>query len=84
MQSRLESIDFFKLKTLVVLAFLISAPIAYFVTRQWLQNFAYRIEIGFETFLIAGLLALVIAWFTVLFHAMRAALANPVESLRYE
>jgi len=77
----LLSKDFLKV---VVLAFLISAPIAFFVTRQWLQNFAYRIEIGFETFLIAGLLALVIAWFTVLFHAMRAAFANPVEALRYE
>ena len=77
----LLSKDFLKV---VVLAFLISAPIAYFATRQWLQNFAYRIEIGFETFLIAGLLALVIAWFTVLFHALRAALANPIDSLRFE
>jgi putative ABC transport system permease protein len=77
----LLSKDFSKL---VALAFLISTPIAFLATRQWLQDFAYRVEIGIGTFLMAGVLALLIAWLTVFFHALKAALSNPVESLRYE
>jgi putative ABC transport system permease protein len=56
----------------------------YYAMSQWLQNFAYRIEIGLLTFLLAGVLALAIAVITVSFQAVKAALANPVEALRYE
>jgi putative ABC transport system permease protein len=69
---------------LVVLANVLAWPIAYFAMTQWLQGFAYRIDIGFATFLFAGGIALLIALLTVSFHAIKAATANPVESLRYE
>jgi len=69
---------------LVILANLISWPIAYFAMRRWLQNFAYQMPLGIWIFLVAGLLTLAIAWLPVGFQAVRAALSNPVHSLRYE
>ncbi len=69
---------------LVVLANFIAWPVAYFVMTKWLKNFAYRTEIGFITFLFAGLAALIIAFLTVCFQSIKAALNNPVNSLRYE
>jgi putative ABC transport system permease protein len=68
----------------VLLANVIAWPIAYFIMDKWLQDYAYRIEINFWIFILAGGVALVIAIFTVSFHAIKAALANPVESLKYE
>ncbi|MBI4551173.1 MAG: ABC transporter permease [Candidatus Latescibacteria bacterium] len=59
-------------------------PVAYYAMQRWLQNFAYRIELGPGPFLLAALLALVIAVLTVSGQAMKAALTNPVEALRYE
>jgi putative ABC transport system permease protein len=69
---------------LVAVAFLMAAPIAYFVIDAWLQNFAYRTEIGVGTFIFTGILALLIALGTVSYQTIKAAMANPVESLRYE
>jgi cell division protein FtsX len=69
---------------LVVLANIIAWPVAYYVMTKWLKNFAYRTEIGFVTFLFSGFLALIIAILTVCFQSIKAALANPVDSLRYE
>ncbi|MCU0354097.1 MAG: ABC transporter permease [Cytophagales bacterium] len=77
----LLSKDFIKL---VLVAFVIAAPIAWYVMNQWLQGFAYRIDIGWWIFALAGLLALLIALITVSFQAVKAALANPVKSLRSE
>jgi len=77
----LLSKDFVKL---VLLANLLAWPVAWIAMNKWLQNFAYRIEISWWVFALAGGLALVIAVLTVSTQAMRAALANPVESLRYE
>jgi putative ABC transport system permease protein len=77
----LLSKDFVKL---VLLANLIAWPIAYLAMNKWLQNFAYRIEMSWWVFALAGGLALVIALATVSTQAIRAALANPVDSLRYE
>jgi len=68
----------------VVIASIIAWPIAYFVMNTWLQNFAYRTSIGWWTFILSGVLALVIALVTVSYQSIRAALANPVDSLRYE
>jgi len=51
---------------------------------KWLHNFAYRIDLSWWPFLLAGLLSLVIAVLTVSFQVIRAAMANPVEALRYE
>ncbi len=68
----------------IIVANIIAIPIAYFTLNSWLQNFAYRITISWWTFILAGILALVIALITVSFQSIRAALSNPVESLRYE
>jgi len=69
---------------LVGLSFLIAAPIAYFAMKNWLQDFAYRTDMNPLLFLSAGALALIIAWLTVSYQALKAALTNPVEALRYE
>ena len=68
----------------VIAANLLAWPIAYFLMHKWLQNFAFRISIGIGTFFIAAFLALLIALFTVIYQALKAAHANPIESLRYE
>jgi len=68
----------------VVIANFLAIPIVLFTIRRWLQNFAYRIDIGWWLFALAGGLALGIALLTVSTQAVKAALANPVESLRYE
>ncbi|MEK7729703.1 MAG: FtsX-like permease family protein, partial [candidate division KSB1 bacterium] len=68
----------------VLLANLIAWPVAYFVMNKWLQDFAYRIDIGWWVFALAGGLAFLIALLTVSTQAIKAALANPVEALRYE
>jgi len=77
----LLSKDFVKL---VLLANFIAWPVAWFAMNKWLQNFAYRIDIGWWVFALAGGIALIIALLTVSAQAIRAALANPVEALRYE
>ena len=69
---------------LVAIANLIAWPLAYFAMDTWLADFAYRIEMGFGVFLLATAIALVIAILTVSYQAVRAAIANPVKSLRYE
>lgn len=69
---------------LVVIAFVIATPLAWLVMHNWLQDFAYRISISWWIFPAAGILAIVIALGTISFQAVRAALANPVKSLRTE
>ncbi len=73
--------DFLKL---VALAFVLAAPMAYFAMQRWLQDFAYRIPLGVEVFVAAGAFMLLITLLTVSAQAARAALANPVEAIRYE
>jgi len=68
----------------VAVANIIAWPAAYLLADRWLESFAYRISISWTTFVLAGFLALSIALITVSFQAIRAALANPVETLRYE
>jgi putative ABC transport system permease protein len=68
----------------VMISIIIASPIALYVMKKWLQNFAYRINIGWLVFAIAGVIALVIALLTVGFHSYKAAGKNPVEALRYE
>ena len=68
----------------VAIAFLLSVPIAYGLATHWLQEFAYRVEIGVGLFLLSGALSFVIAGLTVGHQAMRAALTNPIETLRTE
>jgi putative ABC transport system permease protein len=68
----------------VLLAVLIAWPLGYYIMNTWLQNFAYRISLEFSTFLLAAALALIISIITVIYQAARAAIANPIDSLRYE
>ena len=69
---------------LILLANVIAWPIAYFTMNRWLQNYAYRIDIGLSAFVLAGLIVLGIALLTVSYQAIKAARANPVDALRYE
>jgi putative ABC transport system permease protein len=77
----LLSKDFIKL---VLVAFVLGMPLAYYAMDRWLQNFAYRVDLGVGTFALAGLLALAVAALTVSYQAIRTALLNPVDTLRYE
>lgn len=69
---------------LVLIAFIIASPVAYYVMSQWLTGFAYRVDLSWWIFGLAGLLATGIALLTVSFQSMKAALVNPVRSLRSE
>ncbi|MEM9340028.1 MAG: FtsX-like permease family protein, partial [Bacteroidota bacterium] len=69
---------------LVGIAFLISAPIAYYFMNTWLQDFENRTDINFLIFLLAGFLAVVIAWVTMSFQSWNAARVNPAKSLKDE
>ena len=77
----LLSKDFLKL---VMIALLIASPVAWWAMSKWLQNFEYRIDISGWVFAIAGVLSILIALLTVSFQAIKAAVANPVKSLRTE
>ena len=77
----LLSKDFLKL---VAISTLIAWPTAYYIMSLWLQDFAYKVEIGIGTLVIASIFALLIAILTVSFQAFKAAMSNPVDSLKYE
>ncbi len=77
----LLSKDFLKL---VILALIIASPIAWWLMNRWLDNFVYRIDINWWVFLLAGVLVIFIAFATVSFQSIKAALADPVKSLRNE
>jgi len=69
---------------LVIIALLLAIPIGYFAMEKWLEDFAYRIELSAMVFVITGIIALTLAWITVGFESIKAAIANPVNSLRSE
>lgn len=69
---------------LIVIAFVLAVPVAYYIMHQWLMNYSYRIKMGVTVFFLAILGSLCIAWITVGYRAIRAAVANPVKSLRTE
>jgi len=73
--------DFTKL---VIISFILSAPVAWYIMRMWLENFVYKTNITIWIFVVAGVLALVIALLTVGYQSIKAALKNPVDALRYE
>jgi putative ABC transport system permease protein len=68
----------------VVVAFLIASPISWIIMNRWLQDYAYRVNIGWAVFAVAGFFAVVVALLTVCFQATKVAMANPVKSLRTE
>ena len=69
---------------LVVLACVVASPLAYYLIRKWLEDFAYQTSINPLIFVLSGLIAMVFAFLTVSFHSLRAAQSNPVDSLKYE
>jgi putative ABC transport system permease protein len=69
---------------LVLISILIASPLAYYVMEQWLADFAYRIDLHWSVFVAAGAAAIAIAFITLSFQSIKAALANPVKSLRSE
>ena len=75
------STDFIKL---VLISFVIATPIAWWFMNKWLQDFAFRIDLSWWIFALTGIVALLIAFFTLSFQAIRAAISNPVKSLRTE
>ena len=77
----LLSADFLRL---VLVSVLIAFPIAWWAMHQWVQGFAYRIEIGLAVFLAAGGAIMLVTALTISYQAIRAAMANPVRSLRAE
>ncbi len=79
--TRLLSFSFLKL---ISISILLALPCAYWLTRYWLNEFAYRIPLGLDYFIIAGGMVMLIAGMTISFQTIKAALANPVDSLRYE
>jgi putative ABC transport system permease protein len=79
--TKMLSTDFIKL---VIIAIIIATPIAWWAMNKWLEDFAYRVNISWWIFGMAGFAALLIAMLTVSFQAIKAAIANPVKSLRTE
>ena len=77
----LLSKDFLKL---IGIALLVACPLAYYLMEEWLTNYAYRIDISADVFLIAGALTIGVALLTVGMQSMKAAIANPVKTLRSE
>jgi ABC-type antimicrobial peptide transport system permease subunit len=77
----LLSKDFLRL---VLISFLIASPVAWFMMNHWLASYSYRVNISWWVFAAAGLMSVAIAFITVSFHAIKAAIANPVKSLRTE
>jgi putative ABC transport system permease protein len=77
----LVSKEFFQL---ILIAFLIAAPLTYWAMTNWLENYAYRVHIGANIFMLAALAAFIVGTLTICFQAIKAALNNPVTSLRSE
>jgi putative ABC transport system permease protein len=69
---------------LILIAFLLAVPLSWYIMSEWLNGFAFRTSIGIDTFLIAGILALSISWLTVSYQSVKAAVKNPVRSLKSE
>ncbi len=69
---------------LVGISFLLAIPIAWVAMQRWLQDFAYRMEMEWWVFAIAGILAIFIAFMTVSFQSLKAALSNPVEAIKLD
>jgi putative ABC transport system permease protein len=82
--NQIVSMFSFEFVKLVVIAFVIAAPIAWYTMNNWLQDFAYKIDISLGVFVFAGSISIFIALLTVSYQAIKAAVANPVESLRTE
>lgn len=70
--------------TLIIIALVVAVPVAWYGMQSWLENFAYQVDVGIGVFIVAGLTALLIAWITVSYQSIKAAIVNPVKSLKDE
>ena len=73
-----------KFTLLLGTAFVLTSPLTYWVLNEWLQNFAYRIDVSWTAFVLAAIISLFITLLTLTYHAMKTANSNPVEALQYE
>lgn len=69
---------------LIIIAFIISVPVAWYVVNWWLESYMYKVEVGVVVYLLAGLLSFLIAWITMGYQSMKAASSNPIDALRSE
>jgi putative ABC transport system permease protein len=69
---------------LVAISFIVAIPLSWYLMKQWFSAFAYKTSMGVWPFILAGIIAMLIAWFTVSYQSIKAAIANPVDSLRDE
>jgi putative ABC transport system permease protein len=69
---------------LVLISFVLAIPLSWYVMQKWLEDYEYKITIGWEVFAVAGVVSVLIALLTVSYQSIRAALANPASSLRSE
>ncbi len=69
---------------LILIAFVLAAPLAWYAVNWWLKSYTYKVEIGIPVYLLAGIGAFTVAWLTMSYQSMKAALSNPVNSLRSE
>lgn len=69
---------------LIVIAFVLAAPVSWYAVNLWLQDYTYKVEIGILVYILAGVAAFVVAWLTMGYQSIKAARANPVQSLRSE
>jgi putative ABC transport system permease protein len=67
---------------LIVIAFVLAAPLSWFAAKWWLQSYTYKAEVGLAVYVLAGVAAFMVAWLTMGYQSIRAALANPVNSLK--
>ena len=82
--SSLFILVFSDLTKLILIAFVIAVPVSYLLIFRWLQNFAYKTGVSIWIFVTAGIIALLIAWLTICYQAIRAANTNPAKALRRE
>jgi putative ABC transport system permease protein len=73
-----------KFTLLVIIALVISVPLSIYLIEQWLDGFAYKVELNISLFLITGLISILIAWIAVSYHSLKAANINPTDTLKYE
>jgi putative ABC transport system permease protein len=69
---------------MIVMSLVVAFPLAFYLMKSWLQNFAYRIDVGWQVFVFAGVISMVLAVLTISFHALKVARSNPINSLRSE
>jgi len=81
---RIIGLLFSEFTWLYAIGFALGAPLAWYLTEQWLQDFNYRIKLGIGTFLLSGVLTLLLVWLTISYRSIKSALSNPVKSLRSE